>query len=251
MTDPIEQAARELLDERVPTSPSAAPGQNMLPASARCDVGQTPLWRAHDGPATLFIHGWNDTHRIWRHFAQDFIVNSRPVLLMDLPAHGASKATEFGSEAAGSAVHDVCKAQAPIDAIIAHSFGCIAAANALKSGATADYVVLIAPPVLGWAEGKRRAGVPPAVLERALEIVGEAGGGDLGAYDFAGSLSGYDGKLLLVGSHADTGCPLDEIETLAGRLPGARVHGMSGPDHRELCLDPAVLSAIVAFLGYT
>ncbi len=250
MTDPIELAARDLLDERVPTSPSAAPGQNMLPASARCDIGQTPLWRAHDGPATLFIHGWDDTHRIWRHFAQDFIVNSRPVLLMDLPAHGASKATEFGGEAAGSAVHDVCKAHAPIDAIIAHSFGCIAAANALKSGAAADHVILIAPPVLGWAESKRRAGVPPVVLERALVIAGEAGSGEPGAYDFDGSLSGYTGKLLLVGSDADTGCPLDEIEALAARLPGARVHGVSGLEHRELCLDPGVLAAIISFLAY-
>ncbi|MEQ9179904.1 MAG: hypothetical protein RIF44_14510, partial [Nitratireductor sp.] len=89
MTDDIENAARALLTELVPTSPSAAPGQNMLPPSARCDVGETPLWRAHSGPATLFVHGWDDTHRIWRQFAQDFLANSRPDLLMDLPAHGA------------------------------------------------------------------------------------------------------------------------------------------------------------------
>ncbi|MBI1400857.1 hypothetical protein [Hyphomonas sp.] len=120
MTDEIERAAQDLLAEIALTPPNAAPGQNMLSPSARRDVGATPLWRAHDGPATLFVHGWNDTRRIWRQFAQDFIANSRPVLLMDLPAHGASKASAFGRDEAGRSLREVCEAEAPIDAIIAH-----------------------------------------------------------------------------------------------------------------------------------
>lgn len=250
MTDDIEKAARALLAGLTPTSPSAAPGQNLLPPNARCDVGETPLWRAHQGPATLFVHGWDDTHRIWRQFAQDFLANSRPVLLMDLPAHGASKSTEYGGEHAGKSVHAVCDAEAPVDAIIAHSFGCVATANALKNGAWADYVILIAPPVLGWAEARRRSGTDPAVIDRVLHIVKAAGGGELGAFDFESALSGYTGKLLFIGSEADTGCPLDEIETVAARLDGADVYGVTGLDHRELCLDLGVLSKIREFLGY-
>lgn len=250
MADDINETVRALLSELRPTSPSAAPGQNMLPPNTRCDVGGTPLWRAHEGPATLFVHGWDDTHRIWRQFAQDFLQNSRPVLLMDLPAHGASKAAEYGGEAAGKAVFDVCAAQGPVDAIIAHSFGCIATANALKAGAKADYVILIAPPVLGWTESKRRSGVDPAALEKALEIVEAAGGGELGGYDFATALAGFEGKLLFVGSDADIGCPLDEIERVAGRIDGAEVFGVSGVSHRDLCLDGDVLGRILGFLGY-
>ena len=250
MTDSIEHAVRALLAELVPTSPSAAPGQNMLAPNARCDAGETPLWRAHAGPATLFVHGWNDTHRIWRQFAQDFIVNSRPVLLMDLPGHGASKSADFGGEAAGQSVYTVCEAEAPIDAIIAHSFGCVATANALKRGAKADYVILIAPPVLGWAESKRRIGVDPAALQRALEIVAASGGGVIGPFDFEAALSNFAGKLLFVGSDADTVCPLDDIAAVAAKLAGAEVCGVSGLDHRELCLDRNVLANLRAFLGY-
>lgn len=251
MTGNPDSAVRALLAELVPTSPSAAPGQNMLPPDARRDVGGTPVWRAHDGPATLFVHGWNDTHRIWRQYAQDFLINSRPVLLMDLPAHGASKATEYGGEAAGKSVLDVCTAEAPIDTIIAHSFGCIATANALKNGAKADYVVLIAPPVLGWAEAKRREGTDPEVLERALEHVRAAGGGELEPFDFADALAGYDGKLLFIGSEADTGCPLDEITRVAASLPNSEVHGVGDLSHRDLCLAPGILAKILSFLGYT
>ena len=247
----MDPAVKALLAELAPTPISAAPGQNMLSPNARCDVGDTPLWRAHQGPATLFVHGWNDTHRIWRQYAQDFIANSRPVLLMDLPGHGASKASEYGGAAAGKAVFDVCAAQAPIDAIIAHSFGCVATANALRNGAAADYVILIAPPVLGWTETKRREGVDPAMLAAALEYVRASGGGELTPFDFAGALSGYCGKLLLIGSDADIGCPLDEIAAVATKIPGAEVYGVEDLDHRELCLDRNVLSKILAFLGYT
>lgn len=247
----MDPAVKELLAELVPSPISAAPGQNMLPPNARCDVGETPLWRAHAGPATLFVHGWNDTHRIWRRYAQDFISNARPVLLTDLPAHGASRARDCGAASAGRSVFDICRAEAPIDAVIAHSFGCIAAATALQNGAKTDYVILIAPPVLGWAEAKRREGADPAALERALEIVQAAGGGELGPFDFAGALAGYGGKLLFIGSDADTGCPLEAISAVAAKLPGAEVRGVPDLDHRELCLDRDILSKILAFLGYS
>lgn len=250
MTDNLSAAARALLAELVPSPISAAPGQNMLPPNARRDVGETPLWRAHEGAATLFVHGWNDTHRIWRQYAQDFLSNSRAVLLMDLPGHGASKSKEYGADAAGKAVFEVCAAEAPIDTIIAHSFGCIATANALKAGAKADYVVLIAPPVLGWAEAKRREGADPAALAAALEYVRAAGGGELAPFDFAAALSGYTGKLLFIGSDADIGCPLDEIAAVAAKIPSAEVHGVEDLDHRELCLDRDVFEKILAFLGY-
>lgn len=251
MQDDIEKAARALLAEMVPTSPSAAPGQNMLPPSTRRDVGETPVWRAHDGSATLFVHGWNDTHRIWRQFAQNFISNARPVLLMDLPAHGASKAREYDGEAAGRSVHAVCTAEAPIDAVIAHSFGCIAIANAIKAGAKADYVILIAPPVEGWAESRRRQGTDPATIDRAAEIRRAEGGAEFGPFDFASALSGYEGKLLFIGSDADAECPLDTIAVVAASLPGAEMHAVSGLDHRGLCLDSGVLAKILSFLGYS
>ena len=68
---------------------------------------------------------------------------------MDLPAHGASKASALGWDEAGRCVREVCEAEAPINAIIAHSFGCNAIAAAMQSRARADYIILIALPVLG------------------------------------------------------------------------------------------------------
>ncbi|MEZ5998465.1 MAG: alpha/beta hydrolase, partial [Hyphomonas sp.] len=157
--DELTAAAEALLADMKPFSPSAAPGQNMLPPNTRRDIpgeiAPSPVWRAGDGAATLFVHGWDDTHRVWRQFAMDFIQNQRPVLLMDLPGHGASTAGNAGWAAAGASVRDVCAAEGPVDTIIAHSFGSIATLRAIELGATADYLVLIAPPLSDGKGGFR------------------------------------------------------------------------------------------------
>ena len=251
MTDQTEEAASELLAGLVPASASPAPGQNILPGNARCDVGETPLWRAHEGAATLFVHGWADTHRVWRQFAQDFIANARPTLLMDLPAHGASTSKDFGRYQAGSAIYNVCKTHAPIDAIIAHSFGTVATAKAIQLGAKADYLVLIAPPVLGWADIQRRRGADPAAIDRALELAGEKRIAEMEPYNIAEALSGYEGRVLFIGSDADPVCPADAIEEMSSKIPNAEMRSVPGLSHRDLCLSPAVLAEILQFLRYT
>lgn len=252
--DQLTKDAETLLDELKPRSPSAAPGQNLLPPQTRFDVQgkslSTPAWRAGDGAPTLFVHGWDDTHRIWRHFAMDFIQNGRPALLMDLPAHGASSAETCTWTLAGQSVLDLCTDQQPIDAIITHSFGSLAAADAISEGAQADYLVMIAPPIEHWRERQRRKGVPDEVISRAAELLAERQGEDLGPPDLATLLADFKGRILLVGSHSDESCPAPQIEALGASLENAETLIVNDLGHRDLALDPAILSQITAFLGY-
>jgi alpha-beta hydrolase superfamily lysophospholipase len=122
---------------------------------------------------------------------------------MDLPAHGASKLTGAGPAEAGRSVRDVCETEAPVDAIIAHSFGFIATAAALRSGASADYVILIAPPVLGWEARQNRNGTDPTVFDRVLKILADDGRALPEAFGFESAFAGFDGKLRFIGSDDD------------------------------------------------
>ncbi len=251
-------AAEALLADMRPSSPSAAPGQNMLPPNTRQDVAghefTSPIWRAGAGPATLFVHGWDDTHRVWRRFAQDFLQKQRPLLLMDLPGHGASKAESCHWPQAGRSVTDVCAAQAPIDTIIAHSFGGIATARAIALGARADFVVLIAPPldrsVSGWTATQRRNGVSEAIISKAASIYQERTGFEIEGFDLAQAMEAFEGKVLFIGSDADERCPLAPMYALAEQLTDARVIEANGLSHRDLALDMDVLRSILDFLGY-
>lgn len=252
--DKLTEQAETLLDGLKPVSPSAAPGQNLLPPQTRSDVQgaefTTPVWRAGEGAPTLFIHGWDDTHRVWRRFAMDFIQNSRPALLMDLPAHGASSLEQCTWKVAGQSVLDVCKAEAPIDAIITHSFGSLAAAEAISAGAEADYLVMIAPPLEPWAARQRKKDVPEDVIEAAEDLFKRRTGLDINGPDMKTALAGFKGKILIIGSHGDESCPAAPMEALVDALDYADIVVVDDLDHRELALDPAILSQITAFLGY-
>jgi pimeloyl-ACP methyl ester carboxylesterase len=257
MSDLMQQAEALLAGGR-PSSPSAAPGQNFLPPATRRDVpGQhapSPVWRAGQGNPTLFVHGWDDTHRIWRRFAQHFLQNQMPLLLMDLPAHGASKADVWAWPFAGQSVREVCAAEGPVDAIIAHSFGCIAAARAVALGAAPEYLVLIAPPLdpvtAGWAKSARDKGAAENVIACAAEMFKAETGFAMDGFDAAAALQTYEGRILIIGSSADAQCPLPAMHHLAAEFPGAVVHEVHGISHRDLALDTDVLKAILNFLGY-
>lgn len=252
--DKLTEEAEALLKHLKPRSPSAAPGQNLLPPHTRSDVTgetfQTPVWKAGDGAPTVFVHGWDDTHRIWRRFAMDFIQKGRPALLMDLPAHGASTLETCNWQIAGQSISDVCAVHQPIDAIITHSFGSVAAAEAISSGAACDYLVMIAPPLEPWTERHRRKGVPDAVIARAEELLAEQGGHSPSPPELQTALRNFEGRILIIGSRADESCPVAPMETLAAGLDRAEMLVVDDLDHRELALDAGILAQINTFLGY-
>ncbi len=253
----IDTEAEALLAKMRPLSPSAAPGQNMLPPQTRRDVpglyAPSPVWRAGEGMPTLFVHGWDDTHRVWRRFAQEFLQSQFPLMLMDLPGHGASKAEDCLWPHAGQAVFDVCAAEGPIDTIIAHSFGCIATLRAIELGATADYVVLIAPPLdraKNWSARQRKEGASDAGLARAAELYRARTGFDVEGFDAIKAAASFTGKLLVLGSQADEECPLEPMHALVKSVPGAQITEYEDFSHRDLALDTSVLRRILSFLGH-
>ncbi|MEZ6000683.1 alpha/beta fold hydrolase [Hyphomonas sp.] len=256
--DDLTAQAEALLADMKPLSPSAAPGQNMLPPNTRRDIegkyGASPVWRAGDAPATLFVHGWDDTHRVWRQFAMDFIQNQRPAILMDLPGHGASGIESAGWAVAGTSVREVCDAEGPIDTIIAHSFGCIATLRAVELGAKADYLVLIAPPLSegkgGFQERQKKKGYSDEVIARAEQLHLERTGLPLSRTNFLRVVESFSGKVLIVGSHADSECPLEAMETMAEGLPNVTVYAVDTLGHRELAQDHGILADVLDFLGY-
>lgn len=256
MSDP-DAEAEALLAKMRPFAPSAAPGQNMLPPNTRRDVpglyAPSPVWRAGEGAATLFVHGWDDSHRVWRRFVQHFLQHQLPLLLIDLPGHGASKAELCLWPQAGQSVFEVCAAEGPIDTIIAHSFGCMASMRAIELGAVAGHLVLIAPPLdpaRNWSARQRQDGASDAALVRAAALYKDRTGFEVEGFDAARALAGFTGRLLIIGSAADEDCPVEPMRTLAGTVPGAQCIEFDDISHRDLALDIDVFGEIQTFLGH-
>ena len=109
---------------------------------------------------------------------------------------------------------------------------------------------MIAPPIEHWSGRQRRKGVPDEVIARAAELLAERQGEDLTTPDLTALLADFKGRILLIGSHSDESCPAPQIEALGASLENAETLIVDDLSHRDLALDPAILSQITVFLGY-
>jgi pimeloyl-ACP methyl ester carboxylesterase len=110
-------------------------------------AGPVIAWRLGQGPTVLLVHGWEDDNALWGPMIERLLANGRPVVAFDLPGHGFSPAELTGPQAAGEAVKAVAEALGPVEAVVGHSFGCVALCMALDAGLKADRAVLIASPI--------------------------------------------------------------------------------------------------------
>ncbi|MGE3143388.1 MAG: alpha/beta fold hydrolase, partial [Hyphomonadaceae bacterium] len=155
--------------------------------SVATPFGPVQAWRLGQGPAVLCVHGWEDDNAIWGPLIDTFAAIGRAVVTFDLPGHGYSEAEEATAESCAAAVAAVAKALGPIEAIAAHSFGCVASAAAMDAGLEVSRAVIIASP-LPVAFRRARKWVSEglfsqAALERAMELQAARAGGTFAGFD--------------------------------------------------------------------
>ncbi|AXE63623.1 hypothetical protein BBF93_04840 [Hyphomonas sp. CACIAM 19H1] len=256
MTDSCSPEALALLETLKPPAPVTGPGGNLMPLSARVTIdgaeGAIGAWRAGSGPAILYVHGWGDTHRVWKRFVQTALADGHAVILMDLPGHGISSGTFTTYHNAGEAILDVCRATGPVWSVVAHSFGCIATARAIECGLGIETAALIAPPVPGetshWITQWRTAGTSEDVIREVEDLYLDRTGVSLTPFDLRKALSSWEGDLLFAASSEDKVTRIEPIRDLAANLPAATFDGSFQSGHRDMPDDPDVIAAVLSYL---
>lgn len=210
--------------------------------------GSVAAWKLGLGPAVLLVHGWEDDNALWGPLVDQFTRVGRAVITLDLPGHGFTTANDASPEAVGEAVLEVAKALGPIDAIVGHSFGCVAAATAFTKGLKADRAVLIASPIPRTRERShpdRDYDAPPEVVERAMQMRAEGEGERRRRTEEM--LRSMTAKALVVHSIDDEQCPMQNAERLCELWPGAELLLVDGLGHRFVAQDAQVLERVVDF----
>jgi pimeloyl-ACP methyl ester carboxylesterase len=224
--------------------------------------GGVQAWRKGEGPATLFVHGWEDDNSLWGPLIDACLQTGRAVVAFDLPGHGYSPSETISVQSAAEAIENVAAALGPIDTVVAHSFGCPATMQAMANGFKVDRAVLIATPMhrqpRPLAEGEeapktggRRPGygnVPPAVMARAMEIYREKMGAPREAFDQEATAPTMTTPVLFVHSEDDDQCPAENSRVLARLWPGAELEIVDGHGHRFIAQDADVITRITDFL---
>lgn len=101
----------------------------------------------NDGQKVLFVHGWNGRSSQFFQLIELLSDNGYDITAFDLPGHGRSTRSATNLPEITHLISEVTKSRGPYHAIVCHSFGGVAALNAVRLGATFEKLVLISPGV--------------------------------------------------------------------------------------------------------
>jgi pimeloyl-ACP methyl ester carboxylesterase len=215
------------------------------------DGHELVAWDWGRGPTVLLTHGWSGHSGQMAAFVAPLVRAGFHVLAFDHPGHGQSGGTRANYLTVTQALLTVAHRVAPVHAVVAHSFGCLATIRALTLGLAADRVVLVAPaadsPMYARAFGQA-IGLPPARIDGMIERIRVAVGGTLDALDPRHLAQGLEVPALVVHDRQDADVPFAHGEAIAAAWPGARLEAVSGLGHHRLLRDPGVVETAVRFL---
>ncbi len=215
--------------------------------------GPVAAWRLGEGPAVLLVHGWGDDNALWGPMIVRLAADGWAVVALDLPGHGFSSAGFAGIKPAAEAVGAVAAALGPIEAVIGHSFGCVALTAALDGGLKAAKAVMIASPLpRGLAarlEQERARGAPNALIDRAQAILTAEAADQTPEFDLEAAARRMSATALFVHALDDEQCPWSNSRTLAAAWPGAGTVWVDGLGHRLIAQDDGVAATVVDFLA--
>ncbi|QPF76149.1 alpha/beta fold hydrolase [Roseateles sp. DAIF2] len=198
-------------------------------------------------PRVLLVHGWAGDARQMLPLAEALWAAGFDPLLLDMPAHGRSAGWQSHLPAFVATLLAAGERFGPLQGLVAHSLGALAASQALARGLAAERLVLLAasaPPrqVLAWYGASFGLGAP--VLARLRARLEGLSGAALESYEPAWLAERLRQPTLLLHDRDDRAAPLAAAQALAVALPAARLQISQGLGHRRLLADPATLEAV-------
>jgi pimeloyl-ACP methyl ester carboxylesterase len=239
-----------------PAPMPGAEGQRFTVAVGRAKVA---CWSYGRGPAVLMVHGWGGSAADWDALAPRVVAAGYRAIVFDAPAHGLSggRRTTLPEMArtldtiADEVAHGPDGRFAPLEAVVAHSFGAAAAVLAARDGLAMRDLVLLAPVAepLSFVPGVADAlGLPEARRAGMLERIRVAAGGDLSRIEVVRAITGSTLPGLVIHDRDDTRVASAQGRSIAAAWPRARFVETRGLGHGGVLRAPEVLDRIVGHL---
>ena len=210
------------------------------------------------GPVVVLAHGWGGNAGQWHAMVGKLLSAGMRVVAFDALSHGASDAGARGQRQTSilemtRSLLAVAWHVGPVHAVIAHSLGGAAAAQAIREGLPARGVVMIGSPAdmhdaclaLAW-----QLGIAPRVLARMQRNSEQWLGTSWSTFNVPdiGRARPVPPALVIHDRHDKT-VRWQDGAAIAGAWPGARLLTTEGLGHRRILADDAVLGHVVDFVG--
>jgi alpha-beta hydrolase superfamily lysophospholipase len=210
---------------------------------------------APSAPAVLMVHGWRSHAARLRALIEALQARGLRVIAFDAPGHGRSRGRRLDLEIYCEAVSAVVRARGPVAAVVAHSFGALAAASWLADSpdaAALSAAVLIAPPFdAGYLlDGFTGAlALEPAVIVRLRGLFRRRYGRDPESYRADELARRIHLPVLLLHGAADELVPPAHSEQVAESFRNARLQILPAMSHGGPLREPAAVSLVADFIG--
>lgn len=207
-------------------------------------------WR-RKGPKVLLIHGWSGRGTQFYKLIKRLLQSGYQPYAIDAPGHGRYPAKKTDLLKFVQAIEVVNKEFGPFYALIGHSLGGVAIANAVIRGVSAQKLVVIGSPALISHTVKdfcKRIGATEITEYALYKKLKEIYGDNIQDYSLATIASGISIPSLIIHDTDDEDVNYSEAILTHQNWPGSRLHTTSGLGHRRVLKDKAVIRKILKFL---
>ena len=213
-------------------------------------------WRWNKGgdKKALIVHGYESTVLNFDRYIKPLVKKGYEVLAFDAPAHGRSGGKKINAPLYKKMILEINRQFGPLDAMIAHSFGGLAAALAMEEiNHTAKHkMVLIAPATetpTAIDSFFRFLKLDPALRDEFERIIVQKGGVSSAWYSIRRAMKHIRASVLWVHDEDDDTTPwADAQKVKAENHPNIHFVVTSGLGHRRIYRDNKVSRTILDFL---
>ena len=207
----------------------------------------------NEGKKLLFVHGWNGRSSQFFRIIELLSDNGYDITAFDLPGHGRSTRSATNLPEITDLISEVTKSRGPYHAIVCHSFGGVAALNAVRLGATFEKLVLISPGVYEIKPmfktfvglfGLDEEYYADRLFDLAESLYGSSPG-EFGLDRFSKQI-GID--TLIVHCEDDKEALKEIAITLHGDMKNSVLYMTDGLGHRRILRDQKVAEKVMSFL---
>lgn len=205
------------------------------------------------GPVVLLVHGWGGHAAQMHPLARALAAQGLHPVLVDLPAHGASRGgTSTLPQFARAIEYLVARLQQqgmPVHSVVAHSLAANGLAHAAARGLPVQRLVLLAPPASPHAYTRLFAqvfGLREATRARMQQWVEAREGIVMRQFEPAAVGPRVPQPTLIVHDREDRINRFADAEAFRDAIAGACLLETSGLGHTRLLRDDEVLRAVVA-----
>ena len=214
-------------------------------------------WKMGDGPAILFVHGWNGRGVQFHHFFDRLAQAGYSAVIFDAPAHGESQGQATNGFEFAETVRALLNLDNGLDirGIIAHSLGAATVIMALARQEYCPDAVLIAPPLKLKKilfESFENAGIPEMIYKTMISELEDNLGYDFEKDDPHLVMKNLQSRFLIVHDREDHTIPYEISREVSENAPNVTLHTTEGLGHKLILTDPSVIELAVGFFhrGY-